>query len=122
MPTPCESWPRRFASTRLVATRSASVSEEPPARAMARTAAVSGSARKVRVVSVMGQRYTASAPRAVRLEHQQRPEVVDVGVGRPGDDQVAEALEEGAGVVAVEEVLRLQSRRRGARQRVGRDD
>src|SRR5204863_1795009 len=55
MPTPCESWPRRLASTRLAATCDASPACEPAAATMARTAAASASARKVKV-SVMAAR------------------------------------------------------------------
>jgi hypothetical protein len=53
---------------------------------------------------------------------QQRPEVVDVGEGRPGDHQVAQRLEEAVGVVAVQVVGRHARCACGARQRVGRDE
>ena len=52
MPTPCESWPRRLASTRLSATSAASSSLEPAATTMALTAAASGAEVTVRM-SVM---------------------------------------------------------------------
>src|SRR5580704_13184506 len=53
MPTPCESWPFRLASTRLVATRSASRSDEPPALTMLRTTLVREAALTVRYSAMM---------------------------------------------------------------------
>ena len=47
--------------------------------------------------------------------NQECPEVVDVGEGRPGNDEVAERREEAVGVVAVEHRPRRQAQRRGAR-------
>src|SRR6188474_2912578 len=61
MPTPCESWPRRLASTRLVATIVASRSDEPPAFTMAWTAAVSLPASN-KWDSVMGWAAVMGAP------------------------------------------------------------
>ena len=53
-----------------------------------------------------GQPPAGNPPQVGRAasEDQQRAEVVDVGEGRPGHDQVAERLEEVVGVVAVEQV------------------
>src|SRR5206468_11631135 len=113
MPTPCESWPRRFASTRLVATMSASRSDEPPAWTIERMVAVSAPASKMRSSDMAGAavegRTIIGAPLRPRSDDQHRPEVVDVGVRRPGHDQVAERVEEPVGVVAIEAVARLQA-------------
>ena len=49
-----------------------------------------------------------SAPRTWSTRNQQGPEVVDVGEGRAAHHQVAERLEEGARVVAVEQVARAR--------------
>ena len=49
---PCESWPLRLASTRLVDTRSASRSDEPVALTMARMVDVRGAALSVWVLAM----------------------------------------------------------------------
>src|SRR5947209_4852460 len=128
MPTPCESWPRRFASTRLVATSPASSSDEPPAATIARMAPISvgaetsseasdmiedevadrlSSRRGARFEDEVMRQFVAQfrsigidrqGPADRRSEHQQRAKVVDVCEGRPRCEQVAERLEERIGV------------------------
>src|SRR6478752_2135065 len=53
-----------------------------------------------------------------KLKDQQGPEVIDVGMGRPGHQQVADGIEIAIGVVAVEVVGQLDTRRLGPAQRV----
>ena len=63
-------------------------------------------------------RAGAAAAHAASLEDQDRPEVVDVGERRAGDEQVAEAGEERVGVVAVEVIAAARAPSRRARSRV----
>src|SRR6478609_2308678 len=87
MPTPCESWPRRLASTRLAATCAASPSFDPAAATIARTAAPSASARKVKVSVMSGIRKRVQPKRNKRGVHLLFARLRDGGVAQSGLSQ-----------------------------------